>query len=45
MGSIDFFAVARSVLLVGRIERQENMRAIVQIKITLPHLGIQKHLN
>ena len=27
MGSIDFFAVARSVLLVGRIEGQPNMRA------------------
>ena len=27
MGSIDFFAVARSVLLVGRIEGQKNTRA------------------
>lgn len=32
MGSIDFLAVARSVLLVGRIEGQENTRAVVQIK-------------
>lgn len=32
MGSIDFFAVARSVLLVGRVKGQENRRAMVQIK-------------
>lgn len=32
MGSIDFFAVARSVLLVGRIEGEPNTRAVVQIK-------------
>ena len=29
MGSIDFFAVARSVLLVGRVKGQENRRAMV----------------
>lgn len=29
MGSIDFFAVARSVLLVGRVEGEENIRAVV----------------
>lgn len=33
MGSIDFFAVARSVLLVGRVEGEPNTRAVVQIKI------------
>jgi hypothetical protein len=27
MGSIDFFAVARSVLLVDRVEGEENTRA------------------
>ena len=32
MGSIDFFAVARSVLLVGRVKGQENRRAMIQIK-------------
>ena len=32
MGSIDFFAVARSVLLVGRIEGEPDLRAVVQIK-------------
>lgn len=35
MGSIDFFAVARSVLLVGRVKGQENRRAMVQIKNNL----------
>lgn len=35
MGSIDFFAVARSVLLVGRIKREPNTRAVVQIKNNL----------
>ena len=42
MGSIDFFAVARSVLLVGRIEGQENMRAVVQIKNNLAAFGHSK---
>lgn len=35
MGSIDFFAVARSVMLVGRIEGQSNLRAMIQIKNNL----------
>ena len=35
MGSIDFFAVARSVLLVGRVEGEPNTRAVVQIKNNL----------
>ena len=35
MGSIDFFAVARSVLLVGRVEGEANIRAVVQIKNNL----------
>ena len=42
MGSIDFFAVARSVLLVGRIEGQPNMRAVVQIKNNLSTFGHPK---
>ena len=39
MGSIDFFAVARSVILVGRIEGQEQMRAVIQIKNNLAPFG------
>ena len=39
MGSIDFFAVARSVLLVGRVEGEENTRAVVQIKNNLAMFG------
>ena len=39
MGSIDFFAVARSVLLVGRVEGQANIRAVVQIKNNLAPFG------
>ena len=39
MGSIDFFAVARSVLLVGRVEGEENIRAVVQIKNNLAGFG------
>ena len=35
MGSIDFFAVARSVLLVGRIQGESDLRAVVQIKNNL----------
>ena len=42
MGSIDFFAVARSVLLVGRIEGEENIRAVVQIKNNLAGFGHPK---
>ena len=42
MGSIDFFAVARSVLLVGRIEGEPNTRAVVQIKNNLAVLGHPK---
>ena len=42
MGSIDFFAVARSVLLVGRIEGEENARAVVQIKNNLTAFGHPK---
>lgn len=42
MGSIDFYAVARSVLLVGRIEGQPNMRAVVQIKNNLLAFGHSK---
>ncbi|WP_394914919.1 AAA family ATPase [uncultured Robinsoniella sp.] len=42
MGSIDFFAVARSVLLVGRIEGQANIRAVVQIKNNLAAFGHPK---
>lgn len=42
MGSIDFFAVARSVLLVGRIEGQPNKRAVIQIKNNLAEMGHSK---
>ena len=42
MGSIDFFAVARSVLLVGRVEGEENIRALVQIKNNLAAFGHPK---
>lgn len=42
MGSIDFFAVARSVMLVGRIEGQPDMRAVVQIKNHLAPFGHPK---
>lgn len=39
MGSIDFFAVARSVLLVGRVKGQENRRGMLQIKNNLAERG------
>ncbi len=42
MGSIDFFAVARSVLLVGRVEGEPNIRAVVQIKNNLATFGHPK---
>ena len=42
MGSIDFFAVARSVLLVGRIEGESDLRAVVQIKNNLAAFGHSK---
>ena len=42
MGSIDFFAVARSVLLVGRVEGEANIRAVVQIKNNLAAFGLPK---
>lgn len=42
MGSIDFFAVARSVVLVGRIQGNDNMRAVVQIKNNLAPFGHPK---
>ncbi len=42
MGSIDFFAVARSVLLVGKIEGESNLRAVVQIKNNLAEFGHSK---
>lgn len=42
MGSIDFFAVARSVLLVGRVKGQENRRAMIQIKNNLAERGYAK---
>lgn len=41
-GSIDFFAVARSVLLVGRVEGESNTRAVVQIKNNLAAFGHPK---
>lgn len=42
MGFIDFFAVARSVLLVGRVEGEANIRAVVQIKNNLAAFGHPK---
>ena len=42
MGSIDFYAVARSVLLVGRVEGEPNVRAMVQIKNNLAEFGHSK---
>lgn len=42
MGSIDFFAVARSVLLVGRVEGEPNIRAVIQIKNNLAAFGNPK---
>lgn len=42
MGSIDFFAVARSVLLVGKVEGEANIRAVVQIKNNLAAFGHAK---
>lgn len=45
MGSIDFFAVARSVLLVGRVEGEPNIRAVVQIKTIWHSSDIRKLLN
>lgn len=42
IGSIDFFAVARSVLLVGRVEGEANIRAVVQIKNNLAAFGHSK---
>lgn len=44
MGSIDFFAVARSVLLVGRVEGEQNIRAVIQIKNNLAAFGHPKAL-
>ena len=42
MGSMDFFAVARSVLLVGRVEGEPNIRAVIQIKNNLAAFGHPK---
>ena len=42
IGSIDFYAVARSVLLVGRIEGEPELRAVVQIKNNLAAFGHAK---
>lgn len=42
MGAIDFFAVVRSMLLVGRIEGSPNIRAVVQIKNNLAAFGHPK---
>lgn len=39
IGSIDFFAVARSVLLVARVAEQENIRVLAQIKSNLAEEG------
>ena len=41
-GLVRGFAVARSVLLVGRVEGEENIRAVVQIKNNLAAFGHPK---
>lgn len=42
MGYINFFAIARSVLLVGRVEEEKNIRAVVRIKNNLAGFGHPK---
>lgn len=42
IGSIDIFAVARSVLLVGKIEENSSIRGVVQIKNNLALIGNSK---
>ena len=42
MGSLDFYAVARSVLLVGRVEGEPTLRALIQIKNNLAPFGQSK---
>ena len=42
LGSIEYFDVARSVLLVGRVKGQENRRAMIQIKNNLAKRGHAK---
>lgn len=42
IGSIDIFAVARSVLLVGKIEENSSIRGVVQIKNNLAPIGNSK---
>ncbi len=42
MGSIDFFAVARSVLLVGRVQGKPDIRVVVQIKNNIAAFGHSK---
>jgi hypothetical protein len=39
LGSIDFYAVVRSVLLIGRVPKEPDIRAIVHIKGNLAPLG------
>ena len=39
LGSVDIYAAARSVLTVGRLEMDDNMRAFVQIKNNLAPIG------
>jgi hypothetical protein len=39
LGSVDIFAAARSVLTVGRLDLDNNMRAFIQIKNNLTEVG------
>jgi hypothetical protein len=39
LGSVDIFAAARSVLTVGRLDLDSNMRALIQIKNNLTQTG------
>lgn len=43
LGSIDIFAVARSVLLIGKLKEQEDTRVVVQIKNNLAKMGKSKY--
>jgi hypothetical protein len=39
LGSVDIYSAVRSVLTFGKLEMDENMRAFVQIKNNLTHIG------
>lgn len=45
IGSIDFFAIARSVLLVARIPDNPDIRAVAQIKYSNCEGNNKAHFN